>query len=187
MDKTPQDPKPATATATAAVDGVSAGKTKQMWDCGSSLYDSFELRSFERQLNSAIDSRSFSMPHLPENRSRRTIQLHPPPPKGAHSSPSSKISRSFQKLLKSVFRHKPAAVDGNGGAKQQRQQQFRVSEASRSGLLKAICENSDDVPERLTIPEVPEYDMLSPEIRSLVRRTPSERFMASSSIGISCA
>ncbi|CAH9089696.1 unnamed protein product [Cuscuta epithymum] len=186
MEKTPQDPKPATVSA--AADGVSAGKTKQMWDCGSSLYDSFELRSFERQLNSAIDSRSFSMPHLPDNRSRRTIQLHPPPPpKGAHSSPSSKISRSFQKLLKSVFRHKPPAVDGNGGAKQQRQQQFRAAEASRDGLLKAICEKPGDVPELLTIPEVPEYNMLSPEIRSLVRRTPSERFMASSTIGISCA
>ncbi|KAK2969886.1 hypothetical protein RJ640_015454 [Escallonia rubra] len=75
---------------------------RPVWDCGSSLYDSFELKSFERQLDSAItSSRTLSMPHL-SNRQPR------PPPQQPQSPPkkSSKISRSLQKLLRFVFRPK---------------------------------------------------------------------------------
>ncbi|XAR70195.1 hypothetical protein NMG60_11026970 [Bertholletia excelsa] len=50
-----------------------------VWDCESSLYDSFELKSFERQLGLAIASRSLSMPHLSDNRTR-----HPLPPPVRH-------------------------------------------------------------------------------------------------------
>uniref|UniRef100_A0A7N0V4B6 Uncharacterized protein n=1 Tax=Kalanchoe fedtschenkoi TaxID=63787 RepID=A0A7N0V4B6_KALFE len=40
----------------------------QVWDCGSSLYDSFELNSFNRQLDSVIkaSSRTLYLPHLPQ-------------------------------------------------------------------------------------------------------------------------
>ncbi|KAH0909468.1 LOW QUALITY PROTEIN: hypothetical protein HID58_032789, partial [Brassica napus] len=77
-------------------------KNKKVWDCESTLYDSFELNSFNRQLDNAISSsaRSMSMPHLP-----------PPPSETTSSSatkkqPSNKISRSLQKLVKSIFRQK---------------------------------------------------------------------------------
>ncbi|CAA0812109.1 Unknown protein [Striga hermonthica] len=39
-------------------------KYQAIWDCGSSLYDSFELRSVERLLDSAIASKSLWMPHV---------------------------------------------------------------------------------------------------------------------------
>ncbi|GER33006.1 Avr9/Cf-9 rapidly elicited protein 194 [Striga asiatica] len=50
--------------------------SEHIWDCGSSLYDSFELRSVERLLDSAIASKSLSMPHLSGGR-RHSLQ----PPK----------------------------------------------------------------------------------------------------------
>ncbi|KAL8196274.1 hypothetical protein R6Q57_025274 [Mikania cordata] len=41
---------------------------RQVWDCGSSLYDSFELKSLQNHLNSAISARTMSMPHLSDCR-----------------------------------------------------------------------------------------------------------------------
>uniref|UniRef100_A0A5B7BH69 Uncharacterized protein n=1 Tax=Davidia involucrata TaxID=16924 RepID=A0A5B7BH69_DAVIN len=145
-----------------------------VWDCGSSLYDSFELKSFERQLDSAIASRTLSMPHLPDRR-----VLPPPlplPPPQPVSKKSSKISRSFQKLLRSVFR-----------PKQSNSSLFRVQERSQDRFY-VVYDRSGVLS---TIPEVPEtgaeYGGLSPEIKSsLARRTASDRFTATS-IGISCA
>ncbi|KAJ0047980.1 hypothetical protein Pint_15018 [Pistacia integerrima] len=145
-------------------------KKPVLWDCGSSLYDSFELNSFKRQLDSALVSRSLSMSHLPDHRA----PLPPPPPTKKPSS-SSKISRSLQKLLKSVFK----------------------SKQSSSAMLKIRQRSSDEynvyydkTGALTTIPEVPEIDFggLSPEINSLARRTgASERFTATSNIAISCA
>ncbi|KAK2966843.1 hypothetical protein RJ640_027802 [Escallonia rubra] len=94
---------------------------RPVWDCGSSLYDSFELKSFERQLDSAItSSRTLSMPHL-SNRQPR------PPPQQPQSPPkkSSKISRSPQKLLRSVFRPK----------QQSNTAVFRMQERLQEGFL----------------------------------------------------
>ncbi|VFQ67706.1 unnamed protein product [Cuscuta campestris] len=158
-----------------AENGGAAAEKPIMWDCGSSLYDSFELKSFERHLHSAIivddSARSLSMPHLPD-RGRRTIPAPLSQAKGSISPPSSsRISRSFQKLLRSVFRHKQTNPAGASG-KQRRQNLVPVPEPSRGAALSTI----------------PEYEALSPEIRSLVRRTASERFTAAAStVGISCA
>ncbi|PON82466.1 hypothetical protein TorRG33x02_217110 [Trema orientale] len=147
-------------------DQSKAANKSLVWDCGSTLYDSFELNSFKRQLDSAISSssRSFSMPHLQDRRA-----LPRPPPAPAPAKKSSKISRSLNKLLRSVFRPKPV---------------FRVQEQSKDGFL-LVYDKSGAL---TTIPEVPEIDFggFSPEIGSLVGRTGSERF-AASSIGISCA
>lgn len=141
-----------------------------IWDCGSSLYDSFELKSFERQLDSAISARSLSMPHLPD---RRVVFPPSTDPQQQTTQPISKktsrISRSFQKLLKSVFR-----------AKQSNSPLFQGQ--NRDGFY-VVYDKSGAL---TTIPEGPEYDAFSPEIKSLVRRTGSERFTATP-IGISCA
>ncbi|XP_060211026.1 uncharacterized protein LOC132638054 [Lycium barbarum] len=143
----------------------------QIWDCGSSLYDSFELKSFERQLDSAIiSSRSLSMPHLPDRRVLDSQQQHSTQPVSKKSS--SRISRSFQKLLKSVFRAK----------NQSNSQLFHQGQHNQDGFY-VVYDKSGAL---TTIPEGPEYEGLSPEIKSLVRRTGSERFMATS-MGISCA
>uniref|UniRef100_M8ATH0 Uncharacterized protein n=1 Tax=Aegilops tauschii TaxID=37682 RepID=M8ATH0_AEGTA len=46
--------------------GGAAGAALVLWDCGSALYDSYELTAFKRQLDAAVlAGRSLSMPHLP--------------------------------------------------------------------------------------------------------------------------
>lgn len=135
-----------------------------IWDCGSSLYDSFELKSFERQLDSAISSRTMSMPHLSDRR-------QPPPPPS--KKPASKISRSLQRLIRSVFRPKNNNNNTNKSATFGAQERF-YAVYDKSAALSAI-------------PEAPEFDGLSPEISSLVRRTASDRFTVPSSVGIYCA
>lgn len=142
----------------------------RLWDCGSSLYDSFELKSFERQLDSAISSRTMSMPHLSDRR-----QPSPPVPKK-----SSKISRSFHKLLNSVFGPKPSNSASFG----------RVEERSSQGKYCYVHDNWSS--STLTaIPEVQDIDRHArhspPEFSSLVRRSASDRFARTSIIGISCA
>ncbi|KAF5730064.1 hypothetical protein HS088_TW20G00434 [Tripterygium wilfordii] len=135
---------------------------RKVWDCGSTLYDSFELNSLKRQLDSAIVSRTLSMPHI----SDRRFDIVPPPiPKK-----SSKISRSLNRLIKSIF---------SKSNKQERSLQDPCYVVyDKSGAL-------------TTIPEVPEidYGLFSPEIEysSLVTKTASDRFKAAPIIGISCA
>ncbi|KAK1378152.1 putative inactive serine/threonine-protein kinase slob1 [Heracleum sosnowskyi] len=161
---------------------VKGSQKATVWDCGSSLYDSFELKSFERQLDSAISSaRSLSMPHLTDTR------RFPPPVSQHHrtyddppqilSKKSSKISRSFNKLMRTLFR-----------TKQSPSTLFRVQ--SQRGHDRVY----DRYGALTTIPEVSENanagDGFSPEMRSaassLVERSASERF-AATSVGISCA
>ncbi|GMP47612.1 hypothetical protein CsSME_00015274 [Camellia sinensis var. sinensis] len=54
-------------------------------DCGSSLNDSFELKSIERQLHSAISSRTLSIPRLSNH--------HHPPPLPPSQKPPQPISK----------------------------------------------------------------------------------------------
>lgn len=145
-----------------------------VWDCGSDLYDSFELKSFKRQLDSAISVRTLSMPHLPDRR-----VLHAPPPQPQQQPPPaakkhSRISRSIQKLLRSVFKPKPSPTPA-----------FGVGVGEEDGFY-VVYDKSGAL---TTIPEAPEVEYhrkLSPEMDRFVRKTASERF-APSSIGISCA
>ncbi|KAI4326838.1 hypothetical protein L6164_019368 [Bauhinia variegata] len=155
-----------------------------VWDCGSALYDSFELDSFKRQLDSAIanSSRTLSMPHLPERRLPLQQPQPPPPPlPSTRSKKSSKISRSLQKFLRSIF--KP-----NNNKSTTSIPFFQVPEKSRDRFY-VVYDKSGPV--LSTIPEVPEFEnvnaALSPEISSLVRRSASERFPSTAAIGISCA
>ncbi|KAK7406062.1 hypothetical protein VNO78_07678 [Psophocarpus tetragonolobus] len=104
-----------------------------LWDCGSTLYDSFELNSFKRQLDSAIVnspiSRTLSMPHLPER------SLHALPRR------SFNLSRSFNKLLRSVFKsnnNKSSTLN------------FQVAEKCSNERLYVVLS---------TIPEVPEFEI----------------------------
>ncbi|KAG6399389.1 hypothetical protein SASPL_140869 [Salvia splendens] len=130
-----------------------------LWDCGSSLYDSFELKAFERHFGSAINSRSMSMPHLSDRCSQ---------PAAAKKSASKMISRSLQRLIRSVFG-------------------IRSNSRSKAGSGEGFFVVYDKSAALSTIPEAPEFDGVSPEIRSLVRRTASDRFSAATSVGISCA
>lgn len=122
-----------------------------IWDCESSLYDSFELKALEKQLYAAISSRSLSMPHLS---GRRDFPPPPPPP------PASKISRFFRKLtcMGSIFRPKRSkkGEKNSGGCEFGSKEGFYVVYESLS-----------------RIPEVAEFN--GPEIRS---SSASERFTA---------
>lgn len=140
-----------------------------VWDCGSTLYDSFELNSFKRQLDSAIATRSFSMSRIPD----RQVPPPPPPPQASKSNKTSKLSRSLHKFLRSVFKPKPSPSSV-----------VRVQDQSKDGFY-FVYDKSGAL---TTIPEAPEIDFskLSPEIGSLVRKSASERFTATP-IGISCA
>ncbi|CAK7335688.1 unnamed protein product [Dovyalis caffra] len=164
MEKIREKKKPQEQKQSKNQKNLQANNKALVWDCGSTLYDSFELKSFERQLDSAIHSRTLSMPHLPDHRVLPT----PPPPKKP-----SKISRSLNKFLKSMFK-----------SKQNSNPMFRVQDRLHDEYY-VIYDKSGAL---TTIPEVPEIDFggFSPEINSLVRRTASDRFTATS-IGISCA
>ncbi|XP_051151236.1 uncharacterized protein LOC127265477 [Andrographis paniculata] len=133
---------------------------RKIWDCGSSLYDSFELKALEKQLDSAISSRSLSMPHLSSGIPRPAAQKKPA---------SSRISRSFQRLIRAVFRPKHGGAGSNYGS---------------GGGFYGFYDGSGALS---TIPEGTEFGGLSPEMRSLVTRTASERFTAATSVGISCS
>lgn len=146
-------------------------KQRQLvWDCGSTLYDSFELKSFKRQLDSAIVSRTLSMPHLPDRRAPTPAPTPAPP---VTKKSSSKISRSLQKLLKSVFKSKQSSSSW-----------LKLRDRSHD----EYCVYYDKTGALTTIPEGPEIDFggLSPEFNSLARKTASERFTAPN-IAISCA
>ncbi|CAL9061288.1 unnamed protein product [Musa banksii] len=121
-----------------------------VWDCGSSLYDSFELKSFMQQLDSAITSRTMSMPHF-------SGTSHPPPAQARKKS--SKLFRSVHRLLRSVL-HVPSMLKV-----QVRSHEHKDREPNqKSGRLAPI-------------PEISEKEAAaSLEIRALVRKTMSARF-----------
>ncbi|KAL5181971.1 hypothetical protein HKD37_01G002753 [Glycine soja] len=159
----------------------SSSYPSNLWDCGSTLYDSFELNSFKRQLDSAIAnspiiSRTLSMPHLPE----RSLHAPPEQPPTVMSRKSFKFSRSFHKLLRSVFKSNSKSSTTTTSLS------FQVPEKYSKERFYVVYDKSGPV--LSTIPEVPEFEIaaLSPEISSFVGRSASERFTPTA-IGISCA
>ncbi|KAL6280549.1 hypothetical protein ACE6H2_017430 [Prunus campanulata] len=167
-------------------------KSRPVWDCGSSLYDSVELDSFKRQLDSAISCRTMSMPHLSD---RRVLPPPRPPSQPAITASnkkplSNKLSRSIQKLLRSVFKpNKSSSSNNNNNSGVV----FRLPDHPQANIKDGFYVVYDKTGALTTIPEVVphEFDFggLSPEIGALVGRTTSERFTATSTsnIGISCA
>lgn len=159
----------------------SSSYPSKLWDCGSTLYDSFELNSFKHQLNSAITNspRTLSMPHLREH-SLHALTKQPPPSTSVIMSTrkSFNFSRSFHKLLRFVFKSNNKSNTTS----------FQVPEKYNSKERFYVVYDKSG-PVLSTIPEVPEFEIgaLSPEISySLIRRSASERFTPTA-IGVSCA
>ncbi|XP_045815259.1 uncharacterized protein LOC123908616 [Trifolium pratense] len=158
-------------------------ESKNVWDCGSTLYDSFELNSLKHQLHSAIGNnnshiinRTLSMSHLPERRVTLLQQSSSSSSSSVMSRKPYKISRSFQKFIRSIFKSNVTSSSNS----------FKVSEKCSKERLFVVYDKSGSV--LSTIPEVPEFEIgsLSPDISSLlVRRSASERF-TTTAIGISC-
>ncbi|KAF6140923.1 hypothetical protein GIB67_042336 [Kingdonia uniflora] len=149
-----------------------------VWDCGSSLYDSFELKSFNHQLDSAIGnaSRTNSMPRLSNLMPRPLLQQQEKQQYQQQKvKKGSKISRSLQKIIRSMFRSKSSSS-----------KVYRVEEKSDDDGLYLVYDRKGVLK---TIPEVPEmaadYLEISQEFDSKVRRTVSERF-TSTSIRLYC-
>ncbi|XP_076894726.1 uncharacterized protein LOC143547104 [Bidens hawaiensis] len=137
---------------------------REVWDCESSLYDSFELKSFEQQLDSAISSRTMSMPHLTSSSS--VLRQPPLSDRKSASKKPSRLTRSLNKLLRAVFRTRHRSS---------KDEAFYVYDTSSA--LSTILE----LPETM-----PEFDVLSPDMKSLATRARSDRFMPTS-LSISCA
>ncbi|MED6137577.1 hypothetical protein PIB30_066229 [Stylosanthes scabra] len=161
---------------------------KSLWDCGSTLYDSYELHSFKRQINSAIATspRTLSMPHLTHRRSRS--DQPPPPPPPSSNNKSFKISRTFQKLLRFVF-NKSSSSNSDGQKKKLVMGDVEENKYWKERLY-VVYDKYDAEAVLSTIPELPEFEMggLSPEkISSIVTKSASERFTTPTSIPISCA
>ncbi|KAL8141595.1 hypothetical protein V2J09_014627 [Rumex salicifolius] len=178
-----------------------------VWDCGSTLYDSFERTSFQRHLDSAItatSARSLSMPH------RTDLRVFPAPSRAAADTPTtprSKLSRSFQKLLRSVFSHGKSKNADSGKETRNRGIGDRDGKLfeKESARWFVVYEEDDGVgfekdrrekgAALTTIAEAPETEnkagvmspevvkksgVISPEIGAAVRKTMSERFTAAS-------
>ncbi|QCD85115.1 uncharacterized protein LOC114176053 [Vigna unguiculata] len=171
-----------------------------VWDCGSTLYDSFELNSLKRELNTAIanspkNRRTLSMSHLPER--CLSLQLHHPQPPIMSENKPFKISRTFHKLLRFVFKSsnklRTSSTSCSRSTTPTSNTTFQVAEKySNKDRFYVVYDKSEPV--LSTIPELPEFELpefevavLSPEIASFVRKSASERFMATAAIGISCA
>ncbi|RLN11297.1 hypothetical protein C2845_PM09G14510 [Panicum miliaceum] len=75
----------------------SSGTSLLVWDCGSALYDSYELATFTRQLDAAVLAcgRSLSMPHFPS--------AAPPPADAQVQGGGRRRRRRLPALLRRMF------------------------------------------------------------------------------------
>lgn len=146
-----------------------------LWDCESSLYDAVELKSIQRQLNSAIlSTRSLSMPRIIHRHCPVcTHATAPAPALSTRFSTSKIVPRTLQKFIRSFFKSKSSNNDNmtsfefDGGSSY-------VINYQRFGAL-------------TTIPETPENlcnicinggddNRLKLENRSLIARSASYKF-----------
>jgi hypothetical protein len=151
-------------------DSGGGGAALVLWDCGSALYDSYELTAFKRQLDAAVLAcRSISMPHLPA--AGAAVQ----PAKRGRRLPAL-LRRFFSKvLLRLRFpasvrggRHhgRYRAYDGHGHG------DYSATGSPWSGALTSIPEESGGSPETGLSPPI----VAGP---SALRRVQSERFIGS--------
>ncbi|WOL08288.1 hypothetical protein Cni_G17041 [Canna indica] len=91
-------------------DEANGSLNKLIWDCGSSLYDSYELKSLTKQFDSALAARCFSMPHY----SLTTGSSPSSPARAPKKRPS--FAKSIRKMIRSVMRSKPRAADGGASS-----------------------------------------------------------------------
>jgi hypothetical protein len=137
------------------------------------------------------------MPHLPQ----RTLQLQvQPQPQPQHHEPTSslvinnkstfKISRTFQKLLRFVFKSSGNKSNKVNSSSSSYSNSFRSYPKDQEQRLCMVYDKYESEPILLsTIPELPDFEIagLSPDISNFVRKSSSERFTATANIGISCA
>ncbi|KMZ66586.1 hypothetical protein ZOSMA_292G00040 [Zostera marina] len=128
-----------------------------IWDCESTLYDSYELNSFKRQLESAISS----------SRSRLSMDSVAHAPK-----PISRIPKSFRELLRTIFKPK-TKLEGL----EEEPPSSPLMDLYYRGYLETIPE------EKI---EHHESDGEETKSNRAVRRTVSERWFAGRRVGMIC-
>ncbi|KAI4372110.1 hypothetical protein MLD38_010388 [Melastoma candidum] len=144
----------------------------KVWDCGSTLYDSFELESLRRQLDSALSARSLSMPHLSDNdhSSRRPTKVPPPQPPKKHTI----VPRSLLWLFRSVFKSIPARR-GSSDARGTNPSCAPLKDEQLKPRWECNPVFTMDDKHPIALSTIPEE---APHMGAVARRTASERFGA---------
>ncbi|KAG6485707.1 uncharacterized protein LOC122011819 [Zingiber officinale] len=156
---------------------------RQVWDCGSSLYDSFELNSFMLRLDSAISSsRCLSMPHSSSSSSFSSAAAAASMAQPQSSRRKrSRLAKSVQKLVQSVLRLN-RSVFGAPRVRSHDQQHAGLycdGEVLRSGRLEAIPE----VCEKELAAAASASPGIDYDADATVRKAASERFAAGATAG----
>uniref|UniRef100_J3MEM5 Uncharacterized protein n=1 Tax=Oryza brachyantha TaxID=4533 RepID=J3MEM5_ORYBR len=163
-----------------AEDGGGAGAL--VWDCGSALYDSYELTSFRRQLDAAVLScgggRSLSMPHhLPSSAQTQQQQL----PAGRRRRRRRRIPEMLRRLFGKVLLRLrfPASRAARGGWYDDGAHGDGRPGSPWSGALTSIPEESAS-PENGALPSTsPLVDAGGEPSAPRLRKAQSERFVGS--------
>ncbi|TVU08954.1 hypothetical protein EJB05_42382, partial [Eragrostis curvula] len=153
----------------------SSGAPLLVWDCGSALYDSYELTAFKRQLDATVLAcgRSLSMPHLSAGAGVAGAHQHHQQPAGGRRK--RRLPALFRRLFSKVIRLRlftavaraRAARYGTGGD----YSGGAGSPWSGSGALTSIPEEEQS-PEKGSSPVVDHGP-------SALRKAQSERFIGS--------
>ncbi|RCV21809.1 hypothetical protein SEVIR_4G135000v4 [Setaria viridis] len=147
--------------------GYSSGARLLVWDCGSALYDSYELAAFTRQLDAAVLScgRSLSMPHL-------TAATPPVPADAQLQGTGRRRRRRLPALLRRLFSKVLRLRLSSPGVARRAPYRMRDDGAGSpwSGALTSIPEEQSS-----SSPEIGSSPM-EPGTRAL-RKTQSERFI----------
>ncbi|KAG6481851.1 uncharacterized protein LOC122017331 [Zingiber officinale] len=155
---------------------------RQVWDCGSSLYDSFELNSFMLRLDSAISSsRCLSMPHSSSSFSSAAAAAASMAQPQSSRRKRSRLAKSVQKLVQSVLRLN-RSVFGAPRVRSHDQQHAGLycdGEVLRSGRLEAIPE----VCEKELAAAASASPGIDYDADATVRKAASERFAAGATAG----
>lgn len=163
------------ATADHEATDDSSGGRLLVWDCGSVLYDSYELTAFKRQLDAAVlaSSRSLSMPHLTSSVATTSpptaadVQHHQ---QQARRRRRRRLPALLRRLFSKMLRLRLFPATGARGAR------YRPGDDGTgspwSGALTSIPEEqSSSSPETAESPVEP--------ASSNLRKTQSERFIGS--------
>lgn len=153
-----------------AAGDYTSGAKLLAWDCGSALYDSYELAVFTRQLDAAVLAcgRSLSMPHLA---AATTPPLAGVQLQGAGRRRKRRLPALLRRLFSKVLRLRLSPGPARGAPYRTRDEDGAGS--PWSGALTSIPEEQSS-----SSPEMGSSSPVEPG-RSALRKTQSERFVGS--------
>ncbi|AQL03710.1 hypothetical protein Zm00014a_002682 [Zea mays] len=161
------------ATADHEATDDSSGGPLLVWDCGSMLYDSYELTAFKRQLDAAVlsSSRSLSMPHLTASVATTSLPTTDVQQQQGRRRRRRRLPALLRRLFSRVLRLRLFPATGARGAHYWTGDDRTGS--PWSGALTSIPEEQSS-----SSPEMAESPVVEPA-QSKLRKTQSERFIGS--------